>query len=246
MAMIGASLEKLIGKKLVTTNVTSDVGDVIATQAYYLVTVAEEVATRGENQAAIASELLVHINNSFNTYVDAKASTPAGHRKFHSVYEFGMSGDPSARLWYHQRWSGNGFAKSTVYFKTAKNPNREGYPFKEKAYVMQSGTPVVITPKNSKVLAFQNRKTLQMVYTPGPVFVEHPGGKASEGSLNAAYTGFWYSGIPKKIMADRKLLNKILKSTRNRTSAKSAASVRADAAAQALKAVKQHTGSKDA
>jgi hypothetical protein len=245
MAMIGASLEKLIGKKLIRPGIQSDVGSTIAEQAYYLVTVAEEVTMRGENSSAIAMDLLANINNSFNTYLDAKAGSAAGHKKFHSVYEFDMSGNPNARLFYHQRWGAQQYAKSSIFLKQATKPNRNGYAFPNKAYVMQLGEPVYIEARNVNMLAFYGKKVNHMVFKES-VTVEHPGGPESQGSLNAAYMGFWNTGIPKKIMEDRKLLNNILKSTRKKTTGKSASAVKAQARSEAARATKLHTRTKDA
>lgn len=245
--MIGASLEKFIGKKFINRGIQSNVGNTIAEQAYYLVTVAEEVTTRGENASAIAMELMANINNEFNTYVDAKASAgSAGHRRFHSVYEFDSVGNPDARLWYHQRWPAKQYAKSSIFLKQAQKPNREGYMFPQKAYVMQLGEPVTIEPKKSPVLVFWGRKTNSLVVTPNPVTVPTPGGKDSQGSLDATYQGFWYTGIPKRIMQDRPLLNQILKDTRAKTTAKTASGIRAQAKSEAARAVAKNTGTKDA
>jgi hypothetical protein len=241
MAMIGASLEKFIGKKMIMPGVQSDVSHTVAQQAMYLVTVAEEVATRGENTSAIAMSLLGEINMAFDQWIDARAvNGQGGHMKYHSVYEFDMAGNPAARLWYHQRWRGKQFAKSGVFLKNAKRPNREGYMFKDKAYVMQLGEPVFIQAKNAKALRFYNRKTDEWVITK-QVTVPSPGGPQSAGSLDAAYQAFWRTPFPKRIMEDRQLLNHILKDTRAKTRANTPSGVRADAKAQAAQAVKRHT-----
>ena len=94
------------------------------------------------------------IKNYFNQYLDSRSrQAPSA---YHHVYEFDKTGNSSARLFTAVVGnSPDGSATITYSFTPAKEPNRDGYPFPNKAEVMENGETIIVTPKRSKYLKFQ-------------------------------------------------------------------------------------------
>jgi hypothetical protein len=64
----------------------------------------------------------------------------------------------------------------TYTFVPAKHPNREGYPFPNKAEVMEAGEPITIRPKLKPRLVFQLKGSGDWV-SAKEVYVPNPGGE---------------------------------------------------------------------
>jgi len=98
------------------------------------------------------------------------------------VYEWYQSGSPDARLYdieYTVSNLGLSFKSSFKQSTTIKNGSK--VPFYNKARIMEDGIPVVITPKFSQVLVFDDNG--EIVFTKKPVIVEHPGGTQAQGGF---------------------------------------------------------------
>jgi hypothetical protein len=125
------------------------------------------------------------IKNYFEEYMDAKSKQ--NPQSYHHVYEFDNIGNRSSRLFKANiNSTPDGSATITYSFTNAKLPNREGYPFPNKAEVMEAGNPITITPKKSEYLQFmlEDGKFVKSK----KVVVNNPGGpgvaKSFETTLN--------------------------------------------------------------
>jgi hypothetical protein len=144
------------------------------------------------------------IKNYFDEYMDARAKQSPS--SYHHVYEFDSTGNRSSRLFKANVSSTpDGSATLTYSFTTAKMPNREGYPFPNKAEVMEAGNPITITPKKSEYLQFMLEdgrfvKSKQVV-------VNNPGGsevaKSFETTLNRFMVSQAYAVLTKSRYFER-------------------------------------------
>lgn len=127
------------------------------------------------------------VKNYFNQYMDSKASQ--SYMSYHHVYEFDKVGDPDARLFNGVVTNTpDGSAIITYSFTQAKDANREGYPFPNKAEVMEKGDPVVIYSKRGKYLRYM-LKNGDFVISPMS-YVPHPGGASVKRSFQKTFNRF--------------------------------------------------------
>lgn len=106
------------------------------------------------NKQKITRGAALLLKNYFDQYLDSKARQD--HMGYHHVYEFDRAGDANSRLFKAVvSNTGDGSAVINYSFTSAKNPNREGYPFPNKAEVMEAGETIIIRPKRAKYLQYQ-------------------------------------------------------------------------------------------
>jgi len=117
--------------------------------------------------------------------LDAKARSD--HKSFHHIYEWDKTGDPNARLF---EYSLSDTDPVTINFNLLQStePNRDGYMFYNKAFVMEIGEPVTIYPKNVQKLKYQYKGNT--VFTSKPSFVPNPGGDYVAGSFENETSNF--------------------------------------------------------
>ena len=111
------------------------------------------------------------VRNYFDSYMDAKARVDA--KSYHHVYEFDKTGDKNARLFKSViANAGDGSVTLTYSFSPAKDPNRQGYPFPNKAAVMEEGKPITVRPKTKRFLRYELEDgrfiTTEQSYIPEP------------------------------------------------------------------------------
>jgi hypothetical protein len=120
-------------------------------------------------------------------YVDVSAK--GNPNALHHVYEWYQTGSPSARLFdidYTVSNAGLTFNSKFRQSRTLKEDSNT--PFYNKASIMENGVPVVISPKKSSVLVFeQGGKT---IFTKNSVTVRNPGGDYVEGSFEKTIDEF--------------------------------------------------------
>jgi hypothetical protein len=110
-------------------------------------------------------------------YVDSSAR--GNPTALHHVYEWYQTGSPNARLFDLDYTVSNNCLTFSSKFKqsrTLKEDSNE--PFYNKAYIMENGIPVTITPKRSSVLVFEEGG--KTVFVKGSVTVRNPGGNNVE------------------------------------------------------------------
>ena len=121
-------------------------------------------------------------------FIDATARL--NPQQLHHIYEWYQSGSPKARL-YDISYSVSNLGLSFKSALTQSSSIQDGSntPFYNKAYIMENGIPVTITPRANGVLVFDdNGKT---VFTKAPVTVENPGGMYVEGSFEEIFDEFF-------------------------------------------------------
>lgn len=120
------------------------------------------------------------VKEMLEVFIDSNArSNP---QALHHVYEWYKTGSPDARLFdikYTVSNVGLSFYSSFTQSNTIKDGSSS--PFYNKAKIMEDGIPVVIRPKTSSVLVFEEDG--ETVFTKGPVEVLNPGGTQVQGSF---------------------------------------------------------------
>lgn len=126
------------------------------------------------------------VKNYFNQYLDMQArSNP---KAYHHVYEFNRTGDSNSRLFKATVTSNPTAAVLSFSFTPAKNPNEYGYSFPNKATVMEEGSTIIITPKNSEYLKYA-LKDGRFVTSKKSV-INNPGGPYVRGSFESTFREF--------------------------------------------------------
>lgn len=133
------------------------------------------------------------ISKYFDTYVDAIARIDP--YRYHHIYEFGMTGNKSARLF--KSTVKNGIISYSLL--PASVPNQNGQIFQQKAFIMEEGTPIIIEPTNSNILAFEIDG--ESVFTNKSV-VMNPGGKFVKNAFKEIFDEFFNSNMPDKALKE--------------------------------------------
>lgn len=107
----------------------------------------------------------------------------------HHVYEWYQAGNPGARLFdINYTVSNLGLSLNATFRQSTSIKNGSTVPFYNKAFVMENGIGVTITPRQADVLVFEDDGNT--VFTKGPVNIENPGGENVEGSFQRAFDLF--------------------------------------------------------
>ena len=129
----------------------------------------------------------------FEAYLDAVARIDP--YRYHHIYEFGMTGNKSGRLFRSTIKNGS----ISYSFTDSKVPNENGQIFVKKAFVMESGQPLQITPKNSEFLAFEIDG--EQIFARS-TYVQNPGGPYVAGSFRAIFEEYFKSRLPNNALRD--------------------------------------------
>lgn len=146
--------------------------------AQYHAEVLTELHEKSNNKNSIISAGLEIIGKHFGLYLDNLARRD--HMSFHHVYETGETGNENARLF---KYTISG-SKISYNFSESSKPEKSGQVFKRKAFIMEDGISVTITPKKGNFLAFQIGG--EEVFSK-KVFVPNPGGTKVAGSFKSAF-----------------------------------------------------------
>jgi len=121
-------------------------------------------------------------------YIDSHAR--ANPYLLHHIYEWDQTGSPEARL-FNIKYSVSSLGITFVGTLTQSQSIKKGSsaPFYDKARIMESGTPVVIKPKNAEALSFVDED--QQVFTKSPVTVKSPGGTEVVGGFERTMDSFF-------------------------------------------------------
>jgi len=130
----------------------------------------------------------IEVKNILEQFIDSNASVSP--QTLHHMYEWNQVGQSSGRLFTVNAVSagyGINFTASFSQSQTIKDGSR--VPFYDKARIIEFGIPVVIKPKTSNVLVFENNG--DTVFTTGPVNVANPGGVAAQGGFEKTFNMFF-------------------------------------------------------
>lgn len=120
------------------------------------------------------------IKEILEIFIDTNArSNP---QALHHIYEWSRTGSPDARLFdINYTISNRGLSFYSSFRQSNSIKEGSSVPFYNKAKIMEDGIPVVIAPKRSSVLVFEENG--ETVFTKSPVEVLNPGGAQAQGSF---------------------------------------------------------------
>ena len=144
-----------------------------------------EGAERGKKQMlAGLGEATVEM---LKEYVDASARV--NPEALHHIYEWDQTGSPNARLFdINYTVSNLGLSLKSSFSQSQSMRAGSTVPFYNKAKIMEEGIPVKISPKTASTLAFEVDG--EKVFTKKTVSVSDPGGEATQGSYEKAFSSF--------------------------------------------------------
>ena len=192
-----SGLERLMGGTKGDALKDSTVAQISA-YVYYNAHVISKLTNNKNFQSKFSKTIFTQIDKDFGEYIDALARSKP--KSLHHVYEWGRSGDKSARLFDLKLGSQDGLSfkisysfKPSVSFVPASSKFRRRHVFANKARIMEDGNPLVISPKYSERLVFEADG--QTIFMPigKSVTVKRPGGTASRNQFSLAH-GRFFSG----------------------------------------------------
>jgi len=145
----------------------------------------------------------LEIKEALKEFIDASARV--NPESLHHIYEWHRTGSPDARLFDLECTISKGGISVEGTF-TQSTSIREGSktPFYNKAEIMENGIPVKISPVYAKVLAFDDNG--EQVFTRGPVTVENPGGKSTQGSFERVFDQFFNQYFTQAFLLSSKIM----------------------------------------
>ena len=134
------------------------------------------------------NELANFTSEALKKYIDAQARM--NPLKLHHVYEWGKAGNASSRLFeLSTRVSGRTIFVSGNFLPSKSISETSHEAFVDKARIMENSIQVVIEPKNSDVLVFDDNGNT--VFTANAIYIDHPGGDEVAGSFGATVDNFF-------------------------------------------------------
>ena len=131
-------------------------------------------------------------------YIDAQARM--NPLKLHHVYEWGKAGNQASRLFeFDTKVSGKTISFTGKFLPSKSISNTSSEPFIDKANVMENSIQVVIEPKNSDVLVFENNG--ETVFTTNTIYIDHPGGDEVAGSFGDTVNDFFENYFTNGLLA---------------------------------------------
>jgi len=170
----------------------------ISAYMYYNAQVISRLSTNKQFQTKFSSVIFAQIDKDFGEYIDALARSKP--KSLHHVYEWKKVGNKTARLFNLNLISQEGLSfklgykfKPSISFVPSSRQSRRRHVFANKAEIMESGTPLVISPKYAERLVFESDG--QTVFMPKgqSVKIRRPGGTAATNQFALAH-GRFFSG----------------------------------------------------
>jgi hypothetical protein len=141
---------------------------------------------------------------ALNKYIDSQARM--NPLRLHHVYEWGKAGNQSSRLFeFDTRVLGRTISFSGKFLPSKSISNTSSEPFVNKANIMENDIQVVIEPKNSDVLVFENNG--ETVFTTNAIYIDHPGGDEVAGSFGETVSNFFDNYFTNGLL--KPLINKL-------------------------------------
>ena len=121
-------------------------------------------------------------------YIDSNARV--NPKALHHIYEWSKVGSPDARLYnINYTISNLGLSFLSTMKQSTSIKDGSSVPFYNKAKIMEEGIPVIIQPKQSDVLVFEDNG--ETVFTKGKVVITNPGGNETKGSFQKVVDTFF-------------------------------------------------------
>lgn len=163
----------MISVKLNQTKFTKDLNNIVQYSLGFL-----DGVQKGKK--VFLNSLGKNVKELLNMFIDSNArSNP---QALHHVYEWYKTGSPDARLFdINYTVSNVGLSFYSSFKQSSSIKRGSSVPFYNKAKIMEEGLPVIIKPKRSSVLVFEQDG--ETVFTKNPVIVDNPGGNKVQGSF---------------------------------------------------------------
>lgn len=191
-----SGLERLMtNSSAKNTNLRDSTVAQISAAIYYKASVVSKLSKNTAFQTKFRRVICDQIGIDFGNYLDAKART--NPKSLHHVYEWKKVGNKEARLFKLKEYGEQGLSfKITYEFLQSKTnvPSARGrkkYKFANKAFIMESGTPVRISPVTAERLVFEVDGYTVFMPKGASVVVSKPGGGKATGRFRIAYAQFF-------------------------------------------------------
>ena len=140
------------------------------------------------NRMLFNQKFALFIEDALKKYIDSKARMNPD--QLHHVYEWGQVGSPSARLFeFSAKTTKQMIVITGTFLQSSSIPPGGTEPFVDKANVMENKISVVVSPKNSRVLVFEDNG--ETVFTTNSVYIDSPGGDAVAGAFGRCFEEFF-------------------------------------------------------
>lgn len=171
----------------------------ISAALYYKANVIAGLESNSAFKNKFKQMIFDQIEKDFGNYIDAKARTKP--KSLHHVYEWRKTGQKTGRLFKLYMIPSN-----TLSFKldyellpsrtfVSNGISKKSYKFSEKAHIIESGTPVTISPRSSKRLVFKINNSIVFMPEGASVVVKNPGGTAAKNQFKLAYSHFFSGSL---------------------------------------------------
>jgi len=191
-----SGLERLMSNSTAkNTNIRDTSVAQISAAIYYKANVISKLSSNTAFQAKFRKVISDQIELDFGLYMDAQARSKP--KSLHHVYEWKKAGDKSARLFKLNSYEQNGLSfKITYDFLDSKTNvpsgrGRKKYKFANKAFIMENGIPVRISPVAAERLVFEVDGYTVFMPKGVSVVVSKPGGGKATGRFRIAYAQFF-------------------------------------------------------
>jgi len=139
-------------------------------------------------KSVFLKNLGLNVKEVLEKYIDSNARV--NPKALHHIYEWSKVGSPDARLYdINYTVSNLGLSFMTNFKQSLSIKNGSNVPFYDKARIMEEGISVVISPKDSNVLVFEEDG--ETVFTKSSVIVDSPGGDATTGGFENVVDSFF-------------------------------------------------------
>jgi hypothetical protein len=135
---------------------------------------------------------------SLGMYIDSKARMSP--ESLHHVYEWNNVGDKGSRLFsFNVNATGSSISISGKFKKSLSVSENSSEPFSNKAEIMENRISIVIEPKNSDVLVFEDEG--ETVFTRKSIYIANPGGDSVAGSFGSVVDEFFSTYFTNSVLA---------------------------------------------
>jgi hypothetical protein len=167
----------------------------VSAYVYYEANVIAKLTSNKAFQNKFSKTIFTQINKDFPEHIDSQARVKP--KSFHHVYEWKKTGDSSSRLFKLNKLSQDGLSFSIDYeflpSRTAVPTRMSGkkHVFANKAFIMEKGEPLIISPRSSKRLVFSMDGVTVFMPEGASVTVRRPGGPSVKNSFDLQYSRFF-------------------------------------------------------
>lgn len=191
-----SGLERLMASKTTpSSNIKDSSVAQISAALYYKANVIAKLSDNTAFQQKFRRIICDQIGIDFGNYIDAQARTKP--KTLHHVYEWKKTGNKEARLFKLIDFDQNKLSFKIKYeFLESKSnvpslKGRKKYKFPNKAYIMENGIPVRISPQAAKRLVFEVNGYTVFMPKGASVTVSKPGGGKATNQFRLAYAKFF-------------------------------------------------------